>query len=50
MIAGQLGSIAADLMQSDLRKNHNSIDLVREMGTLFGRMNYNFYTGHSLGH
>lgn len=43
----QLGSIAADLMQSDLRKNHNSIDLVREMGTLFGRMNYNFYTGHN---
>lgn len=43
----QLGSIAADLMQSDLRKNHNSLDLVREMGKLFARMNYNFYTGHN---
>lgn len=43
----QLGSIAADLMQSDLRKNHNSLDLVREMGNLFARMNYNFYTGHN---
>lgn len=43
----QLGSIAADLMQSDLRKNHNSLDLVRKMGNLFARMNYNYYTGHN---
>ncbi|MGQ5709017.1 metallophosphoesterase [Lactobacillus sp. PSON] len=43
----QLGSIAAELMQSDLRKNHNSLDLVRSMGNLFARMNYNFYTGHN---
>ncbi len=43
----QLGSIAADLVQNDLRKNHNDIDLVRKMGNLFARMNYNFYTGHN---
>ncbi|WP_251717352.1 metallophosphoesterase [Lactobacillus agrestimuris] len=43
----QLGSIAADLMQSDMKKFHNNINLVREMGNLFAKMNYNFYTGHN---
>ncbi|RVU71739.1 MULTISPECIES: metallophosphoesterase [Lactobacillus] len=43
----QLGSIAADLMQSDIRKYHNDMDLVREMGHLFAQMNYNYYTGHN---
>lgn len=43
----QLGTIAADLMQNDIRKYHNSIDLVRETGRLFAEMNYNFYTGHN---
>lgn len=43
----QLGSIAADLMQSDIRKYHNDLDLVREMGRLFAEMNYNFYRGHN---
>lgn len=43
----QLGSIAANLMQNDMRKFHNNIDLVRSMGKLFAGMNYNFYTGHN---
>ena len=43
----QLGTIAADLMQSDLKKYHNNLDLIRKMGKLFAKMNYNFYTGHN---
>lgn len=43
----QLGTIAADLMQSDLKKNHNNLDLIRKMGKLFAKMNYNFYTGYN---
>lgn len=43
----QLGTIAADLMQSDIKKYHDNIDQVREMGRLFAQMNYNFYTGHN---
>ncbi len=43
----QLGTVAADLMQTDLRKYHDDLDLVREMGRLFAQMNYNFYTGHN---
>lgn len=43
----QLGTLAANLMQTDLNKNHDSIDLVRKMGRLFAEMNYNFYTGHN---
>lgn len=43
----QLGSIAAHLMQSDMKKFHNNIDLIRGMGRLFASMNYNFYTGHN---
>lgn len=43
----QLGTLAANLMQEDLQKNHNNLDLVREMGKLFAQMNYNFYTGRN---
>lgn len=43
----QLGTLAANLMQEDLNKNHDPLDLVREMGKLFAQMNYNFYTGHN---
>ena len=41
----QLGSLAANLMQKDLKKYHNSLDLIRDMGKLFSQMNYNFFTG-----
>lgn len=41
----QLGTLAANLMQEDLQKRHDSIDLVRKMGRLFAEMNYNFFTG-----
>ncbi|WP_276804292.1 metallophosphoesterase [Lactobacillus hominis] len=41
----QLGSLAANLMQKDLNKYHNSLDLIRKMGKLFSKMNYNFFTG-----
>ena len=43
----QLGSISADMMQSELNKYHDDIDLVRAMGKLFGWMNYHFFTGHN---
>ena len=43
----QLGSISADMMQSELNKYHDDIDLVREMGKLFGWMNYHFFNGHN---
>lgn len=43
----QLGTLAAHLMQTDLEKNHDSLDLVRKMGRLFAQMNYNFYTGQN---
>ena len=43
----QLGSISADMMQSELNKYHDNIDLVRAMGKLFGWMNYHFFTGHN---
>lgn len=43
----QLGTVAAGLMQGDLRKHHNDLDLIREMGRLFAQMNFNFYTGHN---
>lgn len=42
----QLGTLAAHLMQEDLAKHHDSLDLVRKMGRLFAEMNYNFFTGH----
>ena len=35
------------MMQSELNKYHDDIDLVRAMGKLFGWMNYNFFTGHN---
>ena len=43
----QLGSISADMMQSELNKYHGDVNLVREMGKLFGWMNYHFFTGHN---
>lgn len=42
----QMGTIAASLMQYDLRHNHDDLDLVRKIGRLFAQMNYNFFTGH----
>lgn len=35
------------MMQSELNKYHDDIDLVRAMGKLFGWMNYHFFTGHN---
>lgn len=43
----QLGAIAADLMQTDLKVHHNRLELIREMGNMFARMNFNYYTGHN---
>lgn len=43
----QLGTLAANLMQTDLKKNRDSLDLIRKMGRLFAEMNYNFYTGQN---
>lgn len=43
----QLGSLAANLMQKDLKEYNNSLDLIRDMGKLFSKMNYNFFTGQN---
>lgn len=43
----QMGSLAANLMQKDLKTYHNEMDLIREMGKLFAQMNYNFFTGQN---
>ena len=43
----QLGSISADMMQSELNQYHEDIELVRAMGNLFGWMNYHFFNGHN---
>lgn len=41
----QLGTISAELMQEDLYRNHDDLKSVRQMGRLFGEMNYYFFTG-----
>ncbi|MBW8451018.1 MULTISPECIES: metallophosphoesterase [Lactobacillus] len=41
----QLGTISAELMQEDLYRNHDDLKSVRQMGRLFGEMNYHFFTG-----
>lgn len=41
----QLGTISAELMQKDLYRNHDDLKSVRQMGRLFGEMNYHFFTG-----
>lgn len=41
----QLGTISAELMQNELYKNHDDLQTVRQMGRLFGEMNYHFFTG-----
>ena len=41
----QLGTISAELMQKDLYRNHDDLTSVRQMGRLFGEMNYHFFTG-----
>lgn len=41
----QLGTISAELMQEDLYRNHDDLKSVRQMGRLFGEMNYYFLTG-----
>lgn len=41
----QLGTISAELMQKDLYRNHDDLKSVRQMGRLFGEMNYYFFTG-----
>lgn len=32
-------------MQKDLYRNHDDLTSVRQMGRLFGEMNYHFFTG-----
>lgn len=41
----QLGTISAELMQNELYRNHDDLKTVRQMGRLFGEMNYHFFTG-----
>ena len=41
----QLGTISAELMQEDLYRNHDDLKSVRQMGRLFGEMNYHFFIG-----
>lgn len=41
----QLGTISAELMQKDLYRNHDDLKSVRQMGRLFGEMNYHFFIG-----
>lgn len=41
----QLGTISAELMQNELYRNHDDLMTVRQMGRLFGEMNYHFFTG-----
>ncbi|MDE7050560.1 MAG: metallophosphoesterase [Lactobacillus sp.] len=41
----QLGTISAELMQNELYRNHDDLKTVRQMGRLFGKMNYHFFTG-----
>lgn len=43
----QLGTLAAPIMQKELRENHDPLNLVTETGRLFAKMNYNFYTGQN---
>ncbi len=41
----QLGTISAELMQNELYRNHDDLKTVRQMGRLFGEMNYHFFIG-----
>lgn len=41
----QLGTISAELMQNELYRNHDDLMTVRQMGRLFGEINYHFFTG-----
>ena len=41
----QLGTISAELMQNNLYQRHEDLQTVRQIGRLFGEMNYHFFTG-----
>ncbi|MDN6028806.1 MAG: metallophosphoesterase [Lactobacillus sp.] len=43
----QIGTIAGHLMQHDLKVKPQHLSLIRQMGSLFAQMNYNYYTGHN---
>ncbi|MBP2058019.1 putative phosphodiesterase [Lactobacillus colini] len=43
----QLGALATELVQSELKKDPQGLDLVREMGHIFGGISYNFFIGQN---